>query len=473
MKGWIISANNKYYDYHRAFADLDLIDWIDNNRNFSREDIVYIYSSKPIGKIEYKCEVVATNIKYENTIDDKKYWIDASKSNNREMTYVRLKKIDQFDTELFSYKNLINNGMKIAPRSPITLTRELEQYISNVEASLVRNDSMPHKKKFLLVDHGSGSYNIENKGHELFNETLNPIDQKYYAYVPPHSTLNITNLGADKKDDFIDDIMVLFVTKPNPKSTNRLITGMYPSARVYKKPITQEKIQRTFKDKDGSLKTAPYSIESDFYLPLEHLSLIIKTREFNNYLFRGQRVYSGTNNKLDELIYYYIELIFNENDIGDDQEFQQRISASHFATDEDIKTAPNKKIEWVVTASGKKVKRNSSLAKSALARVHNSCEINSDHKTFLNINNEQYMEGHHLIPITLNNANYFETQFNRSIDCLENIVSLCPNCHKAIHLGNKDTKRDIIEILFYKRQQRLKDIGIFITLKDLLRLYNI
>ena len=71
MKGWIISANNKYYDYHRAFKDLDLIDWIDNNRNFSREDIVYIYSSKPIGKIEYKCEVVATNIKYENTIDDK------------------------------------------------------------------------------------------------------------------------------------------------------------------------------------------------------------------------------------------------------------------------------------------------------------------------------------------------------------------------------------------------------------------
>lgn len=46
MKGWIISANNKYYDYHRAFEDLDLIDWIDNNRNFSREDIVYIYSSK-------------------------------------------------------------------------------------------------------------------------------------------------------------------------------------------------------------------------------------------------------------------------------------------------------------------------------------------------------------------------------------------------------------------------------------------
>ena len=40
-----------------------------------------------------------------------------------------------------------------------------------------------------------------------------------------------------------------------------------------------------------------------------------------------------------------------------------------------------------------------------------------------------YVEAHHLIPISEGK------RFGYSIDIAANICSLCPNCHRSIHLG--------------------------------------
>lgn len=90
-------------------------------------------------------------------------------------------------------------------------------------------------EKYMLVDLFSGSYNEENIGHEILNDQKNPITGKYYGYLPPHDNPNILELGAKSTDDFIDDILVVFVRKISDISIDRRIIGFYPSTRIYKK----------------------------------------------------------------------------------------------------------------------------------------------------------------------------------------------------------------------------------------------
>lgn len=69
------------------------------------------------------------------------------------------------------------------------------------------------RKNYMLVDLFSGSYVKEHKGNEDLNDKRNKVTGKYYGYVPSQDTVNIKNLGASKKDKYIDDILVVFVKK--------------------------------------------------------------------------------------------------------------------------------------------------------------------------------------------------------------------------------------------------------------------
>ena len=82
------------------------------------------------------------------------------------------------------------------------------------------------------------------------------------------------------------------------------------------------------------------------------------------------------------------------------------------------------------------------------------------------------MEGHHLIPCTYSNAEYYWSNFKRNIDCVENIVCLCPTCHRRIHFGSKEEKEAIIKSLYKKQISSLKAIGLNISIEELLSLYN-
>lgn len=120
----------------------------------------------------------------------------------------------------------------------------------------------------------------------------------------------------------------------------------------------------------------------------------------------------------------------------------------------------------------KKYDRNPVIGKIAIIKSGYKC-INDDmHTTFISkTTNKQFMEAHHLIPI--NFQTYFWDNFNINIDCVENIVSLCPNCHRAIHHSIDDYKRQILENVYNKKMQEFKKIGINITFEKLLKYYNL
>ncbi|HEY4543224.1 MAG TPA: HNH endonuclease [Tissierellaceae bacterium] len=95
------------------------------------------------------------------------------------------------------------------------------------------------------------------------------------------------------------------------------------------------------------------------------------------------------------------------------------------------------------------------------------CEINPEHISFTDSLGRNFVEGHHLIPMSA------QKYYTYSIDFSDNIVSLCPNCHRMIHFANDETKIQIISELFEARKEKYRSKDIEIDLKELLAFYNI
>ncbi len=257
-----------------------------------------------------------------------------------------------------------------------------------------------------------------------------------------------------------------------------MVTGFYPSARVYSKRQFDDKLERFITEEDGTQKSVSYTLESDEYFPVspEH-TLVIETGDYSDYLFRPQRVYGDAIRikypDLDVKILDYIERLINgyvlEDDIIEQQELQEVAPAS----DQAVQEAPNRELQFEDRITGKGVKRNSQLTKSAIIKAKYRCEANSKHITFLNRHGKPYMEGHHLIPCTVKNAKDIKERFDRNIDCTQNIVSLCPTCHRAIHVGNPEEKSKVLSLIISKRLPTLKRVGIDLTEVELLRMYGV
>jgi 5-methylcytosine-specific restriction protein A len=110
--------------------------------------------------------------------------------------------------------------------------------------------------------------------------------------------------------------------------------------------------------------------------------------------------------------------------------------------------------------------RDPDIAYTALYEAGFLCENDKNHETFVSArNNSNFMEAHHLIPIE------FQKNFQNSLDVPENIISLCPNCHRAIHLSLSEIKNKIIEKFHAQRKNKLVERGLNITLEELLTYY--
>lgn len=110
-------------------------------------------------------------------------------------------------------------------------------------------------------------------------------------------------------------------------------------------------------------------------------------------------------------------------------------------------------------------KTNPRIAKTALSIANYTCLINKEHTTFISKLGKPYMEAHHLIPMA------FQKDFSINIDRVENIVSLCPICHSAVHLGNDSVRIEVLKRLYDQKQEDLKRVGLNISFGELFTKY--
>lgn len=180
----------------------------------------------------------------------------------------------------------------------------------------------------------------------------------------------------------------------------------------------------------------------------------------------------------------FIKLISNDNYIFKDLKYKNKelststknfeinefaISIKGLSNDEKLKKAKEYRLENFDFDSEDEILYSSNNTKDESKKIANyKCELNNEHITFTSKStNNPYVEAHHLIPFSKRN------KFDVNIDILENLVSLCPNCHRKIHLSKDDEKIELLELLYEKRKEQLHNELIEIDKKQLFSFYNI
>lgn len=129
MTHWLISANTKLYNHYKSFKDHGFIDWKMSSR-YHVGDIVYVYSSMPIQKIQYKTVVEEINMRFSEIRDDREYWKDLNAYNiAKSGLYARFRLLERIDGYELSIEKLKQHGLKQAPQHPTKLSGALLEYI--------------------------------------------------------------------------------------------------------------------------------------------------------------------------------------------------------------------------------------------------------------------------------------------------------------------------------------------------------
>jgi len=83
-------------------------------------------------------------------------------------------------------------------------------------------------------------------------------------------------------------------------------------------------------------------------------------------------------------------------------------------------------------------RRNLALAKYAVNQTNGKCELCKAEPNIVKKDGSPYLEVHHVIPLSKGGN-----------DVYENIVVLCPNCHKRVHISNEpeEIQNNLREIL--------------------------
>ena len=112
----------------------------------------------------------------------------------------------------------------------------------------------------------------------------------------------------------------------------------------------------------------------------------------------------------------------------------------------DIKTTESE-IEYVHrTRLVEQFERSQAIKNQALLQQNYQCFFDKKHITFPTDNYENYMEGHHIIPVSRKDS------FTQDLDVVENILCLCPVCHRKIHLATNKIKRSMLEKIIERTQ---------------------
>ncbi|MFW1773998.1 HNH endonuclease [Acinetobacter genomosp. 33YU] len=256
-----------------------------------------------------------------------------------------------------------------------------------------------------------GSYNDNEIGHEVCNFTN--MDGSVFGYVQSPGKINITKLGANKDDLYIDGVTVVWTA--SSKSNGTVIVGWYKNATVYKEEIYFEFASELHKQ--NGVKS--YRIKADFE---DAYLLPIDEREFG--IPRAKKGGIGQSNvwyaKLEETkplvekVKKYIEKYCLVNDLPD--------------IDDLGVTEGSLKIRRHLVRE-----RNLSIIKQKKQKILSDfgkleCEVcHFDFEKNYGEIGKEFCEVHHLIPLNQSDS-IVKTN-------LEDLAIVCSNCHRMLHKG--------------------------------------
>lgn len=224
---------------------------------------------------------------------------------------------------------------------------------------------------------------------------------------------------------------------------------------------------------ESSIKTSEHreklvQLQPKKYAPLHSSGsntgyLFKANNEMAKYIITEIYKVQNSENKKQELNYLWDqsyqemnEYILNKNLIEDvNIIIESQLSYNYVSENSD-------KIEY--NSDGPIVTRRRDAAINALKNANYLCEVDNSHPSFLRKNTKiNYTEAHYLIPLSK------QVRFEYLLDVEANIISLCSTCYNQLRYG--ENKEEIIIKLYKDRKKRLKDVGIDVTLEELLNFY--
>ena len=129
MAEWKVPCNPKFYKVDDAFKALKKLDWKQASNKMKIGDIVYIYVSKPVMAIRYKCKINKVDLK-EIEIDDSAFVINGD-SYSTYPIHMELEFLQEYTDEL-TMKILSQHGIKGNIQGVRRVIGELHQYIESI-----------------------------------------------------------------------------------------------------------------------------------------------------------------------------------------------------------------------------------------------------------------------------------------------------------------------------------------------------
>lgn len=196
---WLISANHNKYNYEAAFQKWGFIDWKQGNYTYKVNDIVYIYATAPFQTIRYKTKVIEVDKTMNDIVNDSQFWQDRAKyEESLEGRFIRLKLIEEFESDKMHLKNLLRNGLNGAPQGPQKLSETLNFYLLdpgthyNLYPEVIKDDKLYEGIKEQVI---VNRYERNSKARQI---CIN-----YYGYNCKVCDLNFEKKYGDIGKEFI------------------------------------------------------------------------------------------------------------------------------------------------------------------------------------------------------------------------------------------------------------------------------
>ena len=130
MRHWIFISSTKRFRMHDWLSCNEYVEYIQRNK-VEVNDIVYLYTTAPIQRIEYKMVVDRINVPFDEIIDDSAYSLykNSEVVPDKEALYVRLKLIKKVETPLLHLSFLRRYRLRSSMQSALTVSGDLLEYI--------------------------------------------------------------------------------------------------------------------------------------------------------------------------------------------------------------------------------------------------------------------------------------------------------------------------------------------------------
>lgn len=159
---------------------------------------------------------------------------------------------------------------------------------------------------------------------------------------------------------------------------------------------------------------------------------------------RSLETIKGCENKLAAFLEVDSLLGFLKSISNDDEyDFVYKFTYDYFFKNERLNVEVEDEIVYLEHKSEREA-TSSNLRSEILAEANETCFFNCSNEMFLNQKEDIYLEVHHIIPLS------YARKIGKKGDFRENLIAVCPTCHKRIHFEHSDSiiKQDMYKLMY-------------------------